>query len=552
MRALASVAVDRPRSAAGWLSLDRVGARARVAILVALLIVGALLDVARFDALPVGTYLDDADYIVTARGIATGAGFALISSPGNPAELKYPPGFPLFLAPFTLVAQDNLPVLRIPSILLSLASLPIWFVVLKRWLPFPVAATVLAAIGTNEVVVATSTIVLSENLFMILTALLFLAATSWLRPGRQLHIPHYLALAGLLVALYFTRSIGLVFCAALVLFLVLSGRRKDSIVLLALVLPPVVAWSVRTYLAAGGLLSAGYARELATSGRELLPTTTSVDRPVETNLLARTTGQVADTFHYYATIGIPGALSFFPEGRASGGGILSRLLHTDWIYGAVAVLLTAIVCFGLIVRGRRAQFPELAGALYLAALLAWPGVAIRLLHPIVPLLYLFLYEGLSVAWRRLRPRGSASWLLPSLPGALLGLLVVWNVFRDVQDTRTPVPNRTDFVVGTAWLSQNTPADSIVMSQWPVSRYLYAHRKMVYPPTLDTTDADRLKAIQAAGVDYVLLAPPWCCTRQLDTLALDQQQWMAARPDLFALVFFDQEHNVSVYQVLRRG
>jgi hypothetical protein len=194
---------------------------------------------------------------------------------------------------------------------------------------------------------------------------------------------------------------------------------------------------------------------------------------------------------------------------------------------------------------------------YLASLLAWSGVAIRLLVPILPVLYLFLYEGLLFCWSSLRqtlPIRRAGWLGVTVPGLVVAGMVGWNALRDVQDTRSTVPNRTDFVVGARWLAQNTPGNSVVMTEWPVLRYLYAGgQKMVDGPGSNATDADRLALIKSSKSDYVLIAPPHASsTVALDSAALEQQRFMRANPDLFELVFMDHEHNVSVYRVLSAG
>ena len=385
-----------------------------------------------------------------------------------------------------------------------------------------------------------------KNPFMLLTGLLFLVVGSWLDARRELRLPHYVVLAGLLVALYFTRSIGIVFCAALVLSLLLSRRVKDAAILIGLVFPTVVAWGLRNYLVAGGMLSGGYEREIVA---------TVVDGTPQASLLDRISAQAGASASFYATAGVPGALSFFTDGHSRGGGILERLFHADWIYTALAVFVSAVVGVGLLWRGRRLRFAALAVALLLVVLLAWPEKSTRLLHPVVPLLYLFLYAGLGICcgWLPRTGTGTAARMRAHLPSVLIAVLVVWNVFRGVQDTRALVPNRTDFQVGATWLAQNTPAESVVMTEWPVLRYLYAGRKMVDSPAAGATDSVRFEGIQTSNVDYVLLAPPHASlTPELDATAREEQRWLAEHPELFQPVFSDQERNVSVYKVLKRG
>ena len=52
-----------------------------------------------FNSFRVGSYQDDARYIIVAKALSSGHGFSLINFPGNVPETNYPPGFPLLLAP---------------------------------------------------------------------------------------------------------------------------------------------------------------------------------------------------------------------------------------------------------------------------------------------------------------------------------------------------------------------------------------------------------------------------------------------------------------------
>ena len=192
-----------------------------------------------------------------------------------------------------------------------------WFLVLKRWLPVQLALILLAAIATDELIVGTSTMVLSETPFMLLTALLFLAVGTWVDSGRRLRAPQYLALAAVLAGLFFTRSIGIVFCAALVLYFLFSRRLKDAGVLLALIVPVIAAWGASHVPDRRGLLSAGYEQELTATAA------TSAARPAAANALPGIAGQIITAATFYASTGIPRALGFFTEGHSSGGGARS-------------------------------------------------------------------------------------------------------------------------------------------------------------------------------------------------------------------------------------
>src|SRR5580700_10867791 len=54
----------------------------------------------------VAYYGDDATYIVTAKAIAEGHGYRIISSPDAPPQTKYPPIFPALLACVWVIVPD--------------------------------------------------------------------------------------------------------------------------------------------------------------------------------------------------------------------------------------------------------------------------------------------------------------------------------------------------------------------------------------------------------------------------------------------------------------
>src|SRR5439155_18787274 len=57
-----------------------------------------LLYVAAFTPARFGFYHDDGIYVVTAKALATGQGYRIISLPYEPAQTKYPPLYPFLLS----------------------------------------------------------------------------------------------------------------------------------------------------------------------------------------------------------------------------------------------------------------------------------------------------------------------------------------------------------------------------------------------------------------------------------------------------------------------
>src|SRR5947207_2072128 len=57
-----------------------------------------ILYVLALDGNQLGFYQDDGIYAVTAKSIADGSGYRIISLPGEPYQTKYPPVFPILLS----------------------------------------------------------------------------------------------------------------------------------------------------------------------------------------------------------------------------------------------------------------------------------------------------------------------------------------------------------------------------------------------------------------------------------------------------------------------
>ncbi|MBL8063893.1 MAG: hypothetical protein JNK32_12770, partial [Anaerolineales bacterium] len=84
----------------------------RTVILILFIIVSAALALLRFDSLQLGTSYDDAHYIILAESLANGQGYELINFPRPQIERNFPPGWPLLLAPFTVILPKNYDALK--------------------------------------------------------------------------------------------------------------------------------------------------------------------------------------------------------------------------------------------------------------------------------------------------------------------------------------------------------------------------------------------------------------------------------------------------------
>lgn len=215
-----------------------------------------------------GLFHDEGVYLVTARALAGGAGYRVISTPGAPPEVRYPPLLPLALASVWRLAPrfpDNLPFLKGVSLLAAFALV----VVLPGYLqaaglspPIAFATAVLTAAAPLTMRYATA--VASELPFALLAV-----AALWLieRATRPRGGPGAAALAGATAGLAFlTRTVG----AAVVLAgIAMLLRRADRRRALAFTLPAALlalSWAAWLVLQRGQAGGADYLTAFASDG----------------------------------------------------------------------------------------------------------------------------------------------------------------------------------------------------------------------------------------------------------------------------------------------
>ncbi len=76
----------------------------------------------RFDSFQVGTYMDDAQYVVLAESLAQGAQYGLVNQPSEVLPTRYPFGWPLLLSPIYALFGGDFQPLKMVSLLLTLGG----------------------------------------------------------------------------------------------------------------------------------------------------------------------------------------------------------------------------------------------------------------------------------------------------------------------------------------------------------------------------------------------------------------------------------------------
>ncbi len=427
-----------------------------------------------FRAPAVGLFHDDGIYLVTAKALAEGKGYRIISLPDELPETKYPILFPALLA----VLWKLFP--RFPENALLLKTLPLLCTLVWCFLVYRFAReeTGAADVGiwialftaSSLWVVFLSTAVMSETLFACFCTVSLL----WLRrleAGGSIAEGKGIAIASICAAAAFlTRTAGLPLLAAGMLFL-LFKRRYAGALKFALICGAIAApwlWWQAAHSAVVGLSEAPY----SWAGNKGLII-----------LLNHTWQQMSsilgDNLIY---LGIsPAYLLGFKPGAV--GVLIAFVFDGLALCGFVENLAQGITSLHLFL------------ILYFGMLLAWAWPPPRFVVPVLPFLLLFAYKGLRLLCRQL---SSDRRVLPvaNLAAAIILLVGAAHalVLKAPEITRygglTPYYYDEDPIdwreLSTLmnWVREHAPPDAVLLSHDDPAFYLYTGRKALAGYVMD--------------------------------------------------------------------
>ncbi|KPJ62121.1 MAG: hypothetical protein AMS15_05020 [Planctomycetes bacterium DG_23] len=330
----------------------------------------------------VGTIGDTSKYIVLAESVATGKGYKNIHLVNSPPNDRYPPLYPLLLAPFFAFGR-NFVAMKLVSFASALVALWLLYQLLLRHTDETTAFLLVLLIGASSLFVKYTDRILTEMPYLALTigAMLVIERYAglerwWAKEG---------LLAGLLLlATVMLRSVGISLLVGGFLYLLFAdkgkkwrARAKKGLLLIA---PSVIfmgLWALRA-------LSVGsyYARVFLLVD----PNDAALGKVNLGQLLLR----LPLNFHFYLT---------------SLAGVEVRDLRLE----PFLILAPAAVFFLLLIGYRRfSSHPSAISyyvAFYLAIFAFWPWRATRFLLPILPFLFLYLFVGLEGTIKRLAVLG---------------------------------------------------------------------------------------------------------------------------------------------------
>jgi len=135
----------------------------------------------------VGSFDDDAGYVMVARAIAHGHGLTGRLPAGVPMVASYPPGYALLLAPIALVSGTAYAAFRALSVALLASLFPlVWWYLRRRGLGEGAVLAVLVLLALNPVLGTFGMMIMAELPFLVVLMLTLLALDHWRSEERVL------------------------------------------------------------------------------------------------------------------------------------------------------------------------------------------------------------------------------------------------------------------------------------------------------------------------------------------------------------------------------
>lgn len=499
-------------------------------ILMTLVIVSGLLGLLRFDSLQLGTSYDDAHYIILAESLSSGQGYQLINFPRPQVERAFPPGWPVLLVPLTLIFPGQYAVLKVFSLLLWLASIFLIYNFFSKRLSSPHLEMVTGLAALNPLLIGSSVTVMSETAYLFFSMLALVLFDK--RTDGSGRTKTWLLVMAVFFAFYavLIRTIGISLILSLVLFLLITRQFRE-------------VWKVVLIFAAGflflGWFNAQNGGAVVSSGYEAQVLNGSVWEKV---------GQVWSNATGYANETLAGSL--LPVFGTGVDKILGKV-GLQFVSSISNGLVLLLLLFGFFIWKPKLDWMHLYVVIYMLGVLAFwnpnvGSVKARFLIPILPFLYFYLLQG--IAWTAEKAHKNRIKYGRRLEAFFIGLIALVLLIRNGLDWRNPVMQQmTDLSVGTSWIAENAPLDSIVMVNEPVPAYVHVQRKTIGYPT---NGQELERYLDNQGIDYIVVSPKLQSPRsaELDRFTIEQVlPVLTTRTDRFKLVFMDEEYNVMVYE-----
>ena len=481
---------------------------------------------------------DSGIYILLAQSLVNGEGYQEIYEVGPSPHTKYPPGFPLLLAPVVYLFDLNFWAMRLLITGLGVVALYAVYILFRRLAGDKMALTVLVLTGVSPGIWFYSQSILSEMPYLLFSFMGLFCLQRYQEEQGRISGKGWVA-ALTVGAASLTRTIGVALLLGGVVYLAFEGhtgkkflanrRVAKSVFLAVMGGMPVALWFLRNWVVSSGTTLVAYLQEYglkdyayADSGMTGLPDLYAL---VHHNIYIYTSACSKIIFPY---------LAWLPA-------------RVTVIVLSTSILIGFTIC---LIKNRTVL--EYYVPPYIGALLLFPASYSRYLIPLVPIIWyyflIFLEESIRLIAKKFYFNSkyvtfaSVHWIVFVLVVCFnLASLVQINILKnDVSDYHIDV-GEIAYVNILPWVKENTDPSSIFMWSKPSLRYLLTKRRAVSLPT--TSNREKvLEKIYKAGVNYVVLDSFSDRSRRYVKPVIDEH------PEIFSPIH--QNGTSMVYKVVR--
>ena len=497
---------------------------------------------------PIDLRWDAGVYYVLGRSLATGHGYRILSEPGSPEALQYPPLLPTVVALYQRALGSTDPAIVAPWLRMSYATLFLVYALAvlalgRRYLRAGLAVTAVALCLLQVNTIFLSDVLLTELPFALVSVVFVLvAADSRLasRPRLRETVSFVLAAAGFLL-----RTAGIALLAAWVVEALARRRWRLALTRGVLAVLPVIAWQSnvarvhRSYeyrhpayeyqRAPYQFYNVSYADSVGLiDSSRLLPQpvharvlTLAVHFTTNLGPMLKGLGETISTNEYYWR-----QLLLNAQQR-----LLGRQVIPLGVVLVPIICLSALVTAGIIILARRRAWLIVSIVLLSVALIwitPWSDQFQRYLMPLAPFLAVAALLALSQlraalrTSRRLRPLTVTVGQIALAGLALLALTSQtytacqlfyqrWRSSANVAYDWGPVSQQYFYYGGrwraweaaAAWIRANTPLDAIVATPERHLCYLRTNRRAILPP-MEANPTRARHLLEGVPVSYVII------------------------------------------------
>lgn len=392
---------------------------------------------------------DNAQFINLGRSLAEGHGLSETIEGEPIPHTKYPFGFPLLLAIVHILFPGNLIALKSLVLLLYAVSIPLTYLLIRRFADPPLSLGVSALCLVSPLLLDYSHQIMSEIPFLLCS----LVALLLLHRAQKSSTLSTLALAIIaIIAAYYIRSAGLILIGTGILFFALHKKWKEAGLIAIGSFLLALPWQIRN----ASLGSTPYIKQLLSINPY---------RPEEGMLTLTTlTGRILANLELYGLKIIPYIL-------------LPSSIDTHYFVGAV---FSALILYALIAGLLKRHLLIVYLTCYLILYILWPYVwsDTRFLVPAIPI---FFYAILTSMDELLHLLARALKKTASRAGIVLFFLFLLgsNIYETnnlAEYTGQLSPEWNNYFIAAEWIKDNTEPDAKIACRKPYLLNAIASRK----------------------------------------------------------------------------